>query len=75
MQFHIILWSCSFVDRTNKMSSENQSSLPSPPTFAQMMEDLEIMSSHEKIFRLSQSENIGREQRVGFRLILIELNF
>ena len=31
-------------------------SLPSPPTFAQMMEDLRIMSSDDKFFDLDQLE-------------------
>ena len=43
------------------MTTEQKYSLPSPPTFSQMMEDVEIMSSHEKIFRLSQYEQNGRE--------------
>lgn len=43
------------------MTTEKKYSLPSPPTFAQMMEDLEIMTSHEKIFRSSQFEQNGRE--------------
>ncbi|CAF3313900.1 unnamed protein product [Rotaria socialis] len=36
------------------MATKNKLELPSSPTFSQMMEDLEIMSTDEKIFQLCQ---------------------
>jgi hypothetical protein len=36
------------------MSTEAKHTLPSPPTFSQMMEDLEIMASHDKTFQLER---------------------
>jgi hypothetical protein len=44
------------------MATKNQHELPSPPTFSQMMEDLEIMSSDDKIFKLFQREQYGMER-------------
>ncbi|CAF0787325.1 unnamed protein product [Rotaria sordida] len=37
--------------------------IPSPPTFSQMMEDLEIMSSDEKIFKLLQFEQLAEQSK------------
>jgi hypothetical protein len=34
------------------MATQTKHELPSPPTFSQMMEDLEIMASHDKTFQL-----------------------
>lgn len=44
------------------MATKNQYELPSPPTFSQMMEDLEIMSADDKIFKLFQLEQYGMER-------------
>jgi hypothetical protein len=40
------------------MATKNKLELPSPPTFSQMMEDLDIMSSDDKVFKLFQLEQL-----------------
>lgn len=36
------------------MDAKSKLELPTPPTFSQMMEDLDIMASDDKIFKLFQ---------------------
>jgi len=43
------------------MATKNKLELPSPPTFSQMMEDLEIMSADDKIFKLFEQYDIDLE--------------
>ena len=50
------------------MTTKDKQELPSPPTFTQMMDDLEIMSKHGKIFQLDQIEQSGTEE--GFELFI-----
>ncbi|CAF0733595.1 unnamed protein product [Adineta steineri] len=43
------------------MATKNKLELPSPPTFSQMMEDIDIMSSDDKIFKLFQLEQLAEQ--------------
>ncbi|CAF1321920.1 unnamed protein product [Adineta steineri] len=43
------------------MATKNKLELPSPPTFSQMMEDIDIMSSDDKIFKLFQLEQLAKQ--------------
>jgi hypothetical protein len=43
------------------MATKNKHELPSPPTFSQMMEDIEIMSADDKIFKLFQLEQLAEQ--------------
>lgn len=36
------------------MATKNKLEIPSPPTFSQMIQDLDIMSRDDKLFQLSQ---------------------
>jgi hypothetical protein len=40
------------------MATKNKLELPTPPTFSELMEDLELMSSDDKIFKLFQLEQL-----------------
>ncbi|CAF1031643.1 unnamed protein product [Adineta ricciae] len=40
------------------MDAKSKLELPTPPTFSQMMEDLDIMTSDDKIFKLFQLEQL-----------------
>jgi hypothetical protein len=52
------------------MATKEKYELPSPPTFSQMMEDLEIMSSDDKIFRLFQLEQLAEQaEQYGIGMI------
>ena len=43
------------------METKNKLKLLSPPTFSQMMEDLEITSSENKTFKFSQLEELTKQ--------------
>ena len=43
------------------MATKNQLELPSPPTFSQMMEDLEIMAGDDRLFKLFQLEQLPED--------------
>ena len=43
------------------MATKDKLELPSPLTFSQLMEDLEIMSSDDKVFKLLQLELLAEQ--------------
>jgi hypothetical protein len=43
------------------MATKSQLELPSPPTFSEMMEDLEIMSGDDRLFKLFQLEQLPED--------------
>lgn len=43
------------------MATKSQLELPSPPTFSEMMEDLEIMSGDDRLFKLFQLEQLAED--------------
>jgi hypothetical protein len=55
------------------MTTKNKLELPSPPTFSQLMEDLEIMASDDKIFKLFQLEQLV--EQCGMHFILSKCIF
>lgn len=54
------------------MATKDKLELPSPPTFSQMMEDLEIMSANEKIFKLFPFEQL--EEQDGMKSFEITID-
>lgn len=45
------------------METTSQRELPAPPTFSQMMEDLDIMTSDDKMFKLFQLEQLVEQAK------------